>query len=123
MFLFHTNNTQIPIESDSVLIEKNLCLINITEFNSDKIRFSKSDDESDQSCTILMLDQNEGEFIEHQVEVKIKECFDKPCLLDIDSKFKVMNGTSIVCEESAHIGIVIKSEFRIILMKLTGLNS
>ena len=104
---------EIPIGLNSIWNEEHVCFINTTEI--EEMNFATFNNKEPQSCSTLAFDESEGQFIEHQLEIKLKKCFDSPCSFKIDPKLfqnrTILNGTSVVCDEANQIGIVTKSKF------------
>ena len=107
--IYDINEYEIPVEIKSFWMEENLCFINTTE-KLENLAFPYSDDIAKQKCSILTFDDSEGTFQNHFLEIDIKDCFEKPCSLYIDESLKIFNGTTIICDESSHVGIVTKSK-------------
>ena len=103
---------EIPIGLNSIWNEEHVCFINTTEI--EEMNFATFNNKEPQSCSTLAFDESEGQFIEHQLEIKLKKCFDSPCSFKIDPKLfqnrTILNGTSVVCDEANQIGIVTKSK-------------
>lgn len=95
---------------NSFWTEENLCLINTTEifeFNYPICNF-----EDKRNCMMLIYDVAIEQFIEHEIQLKINGCFESICSLKIDlnSNQIILNGTSILCDQSSHLAIVTKSK-------------
>ena len=54
---------------------------------------------------------NQENFNPIEFELNIEDCFHAPCSSQIDliQNFTILNGTSIVCDQSKYLGVVIKS--------------
>ena len=113
MFLFDLENSaEIKIEANSIWIEDHICYINTTEtINVDVPMFDTGEI---QSCSILAFDSSQGKFNEHKLQVETKGCMNNLCTLKIDSNIlqdgKILDGTSIACDQQPNLGIITKSE-------------
>ena len=110
-YLFDPETHQeLTFAENSVWIEDNICLINTTEIS--KISVPNLEFEGKQTCLIDIFDGQE--FIEYQLDVEIKNCFNSSCSLTIDvnmfQNLTILNGTSIACLQSNHFGIITKSK-------------
>ena len=112
MFLFEfENSTEIAINlENSIWIEEHMCFINTTEIF--KFNFPSLDGAESQSCAFLAYDDSQGEFNEHEIEIKTKDCVDSTCSWKIDSleNAMILDGTYIVCNGLPNFGIVTKSK-------------
>ena len=101
---------EIPIAIDSLLIDENICFINTTQ--SFQFNYSVSENKKRRTCSMLMYENNLGQFIDQNLEIQIEDCLENTCLLDLNSyqNQTIFNGTSITCNESTHIGIVTNSQ-------------
>ena len=110
------NSKDIPVDGNSLWIEDSICLINKTEIID--FNFTTHDNAIYRQCSLLMYDINQERFNHHELELKILGCFDSPCELEIDSNLyqdqTILNGTLIICENSFHSAIVIKSKYKLI---------
>ena len=110
------NSKDILIDETSFWVEDSICLINKTEVIN--FNFSMNDYEIYSQCSLSMYDNDKEQFIDHNFELKILGCFDSPCELDIDSNLyqnrTILNGTLMICENSTHSAIIIKSKFKLI---------
>ena len=113
--IFLTNletNSAIEIETNEYLVEDNICLFNITP--SYELELSNHYIADKQNCSILMFDIEDMQFNEYNVEIQINQCHVNPCKILIDPKeFQnktILNGTSIVCNQSSMFGIVLHSK-------------
>ena len=111
MFLFDMEKSEdIKIEENSVWLEEHICFINTTE--TFEFAFSSEDISEPNICSVVAFDDNEGQFDE--IFIGIQKCFDTACTLPMDSTWfpnrTFLVGSSIVCEESMHFGIVTKSK-------------
>ena len=105
------NSTEITNNlENSIWIEEHICFINTTE--TFKFHFPALDGDETQSCTFLAYDYSQGEFNEHQTEIETKGCVDSACYwkIDLSENEMILDGTSIVCNGSPNLGIVIKSK-------------
>ena len=114
LILHNLNNSKdIPIDENVLWIEDSICLINKTEIND--FNFTINQNAIYRQCTLSMYDNNQERFNDHKLEFKILGCFDSPCELEIDSNLyqnqTILNGTLIICENSYHSAIVIKSKY------------
>lgn len=112
LFLFEfENSTEIAINlENSVWIEEHICFINTTA--NIKFHFPALDHAQTQSCKILVYDDSQGEFNEHQIEIETKTCVGSTCTWKIDAieNAIILEGTSIICNGSPNFGIVTKSK-------------
>lgn len=115
--LYDLNNSKdIPLDENSLWLEDSICLINKIE----EIEFISSitDNETYRLCSLSMYDYENERFNKQTLKFKIIGCFDSPCQIKIDSKLYqnqiILNGTLIVCENSAQSAIVTKSKYSLI---------
>ena len=132
MFLFDSNSFQeIPFPKDSVFINDHICLINTTDIP--ELHFEEPENGGATICEILTFNEFQGEdpqtfqtqaalvfavrrslyqenFNAIEFELNIEECFHAPCSFTIDNSKNetILNGTSILCDQSK--GVVIKSK-------------
>ena len=113
MFLFEfENSTEIAINlENSIWIEEHICFINTTA--NIKFHFPALDHAQTQSCKILVYDDTQGEFNEHQIEIETKTCVGSTCTWKIDAieNAIILEGASIICNGSPSFGIVTKSKY------------
>ena len=117
LILHDLNNSEdILIDEDSLWVEDSICLINKTEVID--FNFSMNDYEIYRQCSLSMYDNHQERFNDHKFDLKILGCFDSPCELAIDSNLyqnqTILNGTLIICENSIHSAIIIKSKYKLI---------
>ena len=97
---------EVSIEPNSTWIEENICFINTTEIQ--KMIFPDFHNDDIQTCSVLVFDESKGEFTQHQLEIEIGKCFEKPCPVDpnLSQSKTILNGTSVVCDRSSQFGII-----------------
>ena len=115
MYLLRLENfKETPTEVKSLWIEENICFINTTETFKFEFPILNDQPHKQEHCAIMMLDQTQGNFTEIELEIKINKCSEQRCLFDIDknsfSNGTILNGTSIVCDQSSYFAIVTKSK-------------
>ena len=112
LFLYDlTNSKEVSIDDKMFWVEDNICFINTTD--TFEIDVAITNDDIQQSCSIMTYDNTEEKFNEQIFELRINKCFENSCFFNIDSKLLtnhiILNGTSISCDESNYVGIVTKS--------------
>ena len=114
LFLYDlTNSKEVSIDDKMFWVEDNICFINTTD-TSFEIDVVITNDDIQQSCSIMTYDKTEEKFDAKIFELRIQKCFDNNCLFKIDSELManhiILNGTSIRCAESTYLGIITKSK-------------
>ena len=116
-----TNSKEVSIDDKMFLIEENICIIYTTD--TFEIDVAITDDDNQQSCSIMTYDKSQEKFEAQIFELRINQCFEKNCLFKIDSELLtnhiILNGTSISCDESKYFGIIIKSKSSILIIILS----
>ena len=63
------------------------------------------------------MNQSVGEFHTHQLQIETQGCSETSCTLKIDSNLLqselILDGTSILCDQQPHFGIITKSKLHI----------
>ena len=110
-YLFDSKSyEELKYDESSIWIDERICFINTTEI-------SKTNDPSQkvagkQTCSVDVFGIEE--FYEHHFDLEIEQCFDSPCILEIDDNMfqngTILNGTSVSCRQSNQFGIITKSK-------------
>ena len=102
---------ELTIPENSMWIDENICLINTTDIS--KLSVENLEFEEKQTCVVDVFD--DGEFKEHHFDLEVKQCFGFPCTYTIDDNLfengTILNGTSVLCRQSNHLGTITKSKF------------
>ena len=117
MFLFDAESSvEIIFDSYSISLEEHICFINTTQTH--EFQFPNSNYVNLQNCSILVFDPSVENFKNQQFELDISKCIDSPCPLKINSTSvnSIFNGTSVVCHQSKHFGIITKSKSSIFII-------
>ena len=105
-------NSAIGIETKEYLVNENICLFNTTPSYDPGL--SNEYVVGKQNCSISMFDIEKLQFNEYNVQIQINDCYSNPCRIQIDSKKiqnkLILNGTSILCNQSSFFGIVLQSK-------------
>ena len=118
-YLFDSKtHEQLTFDENSIWIEENICLINTTEIS--RITVPSFDFQGKERCSIVTFDELEGKFNEYQLDLEINKCFNTSCSLTIDDNMfhneTILNGTSVLCRQANHFGIVTKGKFQLIFV-------
>ena len=102
---------ELTFPENSMWIDENICFINTTDIS--KIRVESLEFQGKQTCSVDVFD--DGEFKEDHFDFEVKQCFDFPCTFTIDDNLfengTILNGTSVFCRQSNHLGTITKSKF------------
>ena len=114
---------ELKFDESSMWIDENICFINTTEISKTNVPRYKV--EGKQTCSVDVFGVEE--FNEHHFDLEIEQCFDSPCILEIDeNNFQngtILNGTSVSCRQSNQFGIITKSKIFKILSFCQNLKS
>ena len=111
---------ELTIPQNSIWIDENICYINTTDIS--KLSVQSLEFEGTQTCSVDVFGVEE--FNEHHFDLEIEQCFDSPCILEIDENMfqngTILNGTSVSCRQSNQFGIITKSKiFKILSFRQT----
>ena len=111
------NSVEIEIRENSIWIENNICFINSTQ----SFEFDFSDTIRETDCTMLIFYHGEGKFSEKPIE--IETCLKSPCYIDtlfatdFFQNATILDGTSIICQQTVIVGIITKGWFKFTILK------
>ena len=102
------SSNQIDFDLHSVFIADQICFINITnDFNQELEAIDVIS-----NCSILIFDHYLDDFVEKNIDVENITCSSRTCYMNFycQKNQTILNGTSIICENSRIYGIVINRE-------------
>ena len=101
----------IPYEENSIWIAEELCLINTTTLSD--LDFPTIGTNETRFCSLITFDHINGVLKEQQLSINTNECYDKFCPIATIPNFQnetIMEGTSLICVDWPHFGVVRKSK-------------
>ena len=95
-------STDVVVETDSILVNDNICFINTTQ--TIDFNFFEWDSLNSIQCSIKIFQNQNGDIRDHDLFVDTEQCSDKSCLVNYDRDTfineTILIGSPVTCDNS-----------------------